>query len=63
MGQPKYEIEFYEKSNGRCPTRAFLDSLSRQEVVRINRAFDRLAKYGQDLGRPHVAYLRDNIWE
>ena len=63
MGRLKYEIEFYKKSNGRCPTKTFLDGLSRQDVVRINKALDRLAKYGQDLGRPNVAYLRDNIWE
>jgi phage-related protein len=63
MGQEKYEIEFYETSNGRCPTADFLDSLSGQEYARIDRAFTRLKKHGRKLQRPHVGYLRDKIWE
>lgn len=63
MGRPKYEIEFYEKSNGRCPTRDFLDTLSRKDVVFVDKALERLETHGHHLRRPHVDYLRDDIWE
>lgn len=56
-------IEFYEKSNGRIPAEEFIDSLTNQEQVYIHKSFDRLQTYGRELGRPYIAYLRDNIFE
>jgi phage-related protein len=42
----------------------FLDGLSTQaDLPYIERAFDLLSAFGQNLKRPHVAYLRDGIWE
>lgn len=59
-----WEIEFYEKVNGRCPVKEFIDKLSpRADQPYIALAFDRLAQYGNKLDRPHVAYLRDDIYE
>jgi phage-related protein len=63
MGFPKWEVEFFEKSNGRCPTIDFLRKLNKQDRVFIDNAFDRLEQYGRQLDRPHVGFLRDHIWE
>ena len=63
MPEKKWEIEAYEKPNGRCPTEDFLDNLTVEERVFVDRAFARLKIYGHELRRPHVDYLRDGIWE
>ncbi|HKJ37667.1 MAG TPA: type II toxin-antitoxin system RelE/ParE family toxin, partial [Anaerolineales bacterium] len=63
MGKPKWTVEFYRKANGRIPTAEFLDSLSNKERVFIRRSLQRLEEYGTELERPHVAPLRDHIWE
>jgi phage-related protein len=42
----------------------FLYGLStRADLPYIERALDLLSAFGQNLKRPHVAYLRDGIWE
>ena len=58
-----WEIEFYEKENGRCPVGEYLDSVPPDDFVRIERKLKLLAEYGNELQRPHVGYLRDDIWE
>ena len=63
MGQTEWEIEFYVRPGGRCPTTEFLGCLIRQDVVFINKAIKRLERYGRELQRPYVAPLRDGIWE
>lgn len=66
MGQPQsqYEVVAYKKGTGRCPTTDFLDGLQKKDAVFVERGLKRLAKHGRNkLGRPYVAYLRDNIWE
>jgi phage-related protein len=67
MGQSKWTIEFYVKSNNnRCPVDEFLADLSKQskrDLVFIRKAMDRLSEHGNELGRPHAAYLRDDIYE
>ena len=64
MGRPRYEIEFYERSNGRCPALSFLDGLPhKKDIVFVDKALERLEKHGLDLGRPHVGTLRDQIYE
>lgn len=63
MGQKTYEVIFYVRKNGHCPTKDFLDSLSPRDLVLVNKAFERLQKYGLGLKRPYVAPLRDKIWE
>lgn len=64
MGKKKWEVEFYEKENGRCPTEDFLDGLRNPTIkARIKRAIARLEEHGRDLDRPHVGYLRDHISE
>jgi len=64
MGQAKWIIEYYKKSNKRCPTEDFLDkTLLKTEMVFIERAIDRLSEFGNNLRRPHADYLRDDIYE
>lgn len=64
MGQPKWNVKFYIKSNNnRCPTQEFLDDLSKPEIFFIERSIDRLSEHGNNLKRPHADYLRDGIYE
>ena len=59
-----WDIIFYEKPNGRCPVKEFLDDLSpKADLPFINRKLELLAKNGPALRRPHIAYLRGDIWE
>ena len=59
-----WDIIFYEKPNGRCPVKEFLDDLSpKADLPFINRKLELLAKNGPALRRPHIAYLRDDVWE
>lgn len=59
-----WEIIFYEKPNGRCPGKEFLDGLSpKNDLPFIVRMLNLLEEFGNELERPHVAYLRDDIWE
>jgi len=61
MSQANWEIEHYEKSSGRCPIEEFLGSLSADELVRVNRAIERLETHGLKLDYPHTEFLRDDI--
>ena len=63
MAGMKWDVEFYERIGSRCPTLEFFDELSGRERLFVDRAFERLGTYGPDLRRPHVDYLRDDIWE
>lgn len=57
-----WEVEFYESRSGRCPTQEFLDSLQAKERVFAHRGLERLETFGSVLRRPHVDYLRDDIY-
>ncbi len=61
--KPAWEIEFYEESDGRCPTAEFLNSLRPHHREYARRALGRLEEHGEILGRPYVGYLRDKISE
>jgi phage-related protein len=63
-GRAMWEIEFYEKSNGDCPVRAYLDGLSPiTELPIVLRQIGLLSEHGYRLDRPHSGYLRDDIYE
>ena len=63
MTASQWEIEFYETRSGRCLTQEFLDSLEAKELVLTMHGMERLETYGPTLRRPHVDYLRDDIYE
>jgi phage-related protein len=63
MAQQRWIIEFYETRNGRRPAEDFLESLTDEEFVHVDRKLQRLEKYGRSLKPPDVKYLRDKIWE
>lgn len=63
MATSKWEVEFYETKSGRCPVRDFLGSLQAKDRVFAVRGLERLELFGPELRRPHVDYLRDNIYE
>ncbi len=59
-----WEIEFYTKPNGRCPTEDFLSTLSpKKDLPYINLAFEQLEEYGYKADRPLAAYLGNDIYE
>ena len=59
-----WEIEFFEKENGRCPVAEFLSELSpKKDLPYIDNAFSMLEEHGYQLRRPHCDYLRDDIYE
>ncbi|MBN2549896.1 MAG: type II toxin-antitoxin system RelE/ParE family toxin [Anaerolineales bacterium] len=59
-----WEIDLYEKANGRCPVQEFLDGLNKKtDLPFIDRTRKLLSEKGYALGRPYVAYLRDDIYE
>lgn len=57
------DIEYYEKSNGRCPVLEFIEKLPAKDRVLVTRKIKLLAKMGLDLRRPHTDTLRDDIRE
>ena len=63
MTASNWEVEFYENRSGRCPTQEFLDSLQVKERVFSQRGLERLETFGTGLRRPHIDYLRDDIYE
>jgi phage-related protein len=63
MTTGNWEVEFYELTSGRCPTHEFLDSLQAKERVFAQRALERLERFGPTLRRPHIDFLRDDIYE
>jgi phage-related protein len=59
----QWDIELYEKPNGRCPTKDFLDSLPADERAMAVNSIKQLRQHGTNLQRPHTGYLRDHINE
>jgi phage-related protein len=58
-----WELEFFEKKPGRCPTLEFVQEQEKQERVLIERMFGLLEEYGNNLRRPYVDYLEDGLYE
>jgi len=59
-----WEIEYFEKDNGECPTREFIHRLNRKtDIPYIELRIDQLREHGHTLGDPYVHYLEDGIYE
>jgi len=57
-------IEYYQASNGKCPTQEFLDDLKkRKELPHAIRLINLLAEHGNNLKRPYVEHLGGGIYE
>ncbi len=58
-----FEIEVYEKEDGRCPFNEFLDSLSPKLQAKLLRDLDLLEEFGNELREPFSKHLQDGIFE
>ena len=61
-----YEIEYYEKPNGRAPVREFildLNKKNRKMAARLVQDIDTLQLAGPELGEPHMKYLKSGLYE
>jgi len=59
-----WTVEYFKKDNGRCPTDDFLKDLSpKKDQPYILNAFKQLEEHGNNLRRPHVENLGDDIYE
>ena len=63
----KWQVLFYEKSNGVNPVKEFLKTLSSGHQAKALREIDLLEQFGTALQRPHVAAIRQDryagLWE
>lgn len=59
-----WNIEFFEKDNGRCPVENFLDDLNPvTELPYVNDQIEKLKMYGNELSRPYCGFLKNDIYE
>jgi phage-related protein len=58
-----FEIEFYQKSDGSCPIKEFLNSLNTKMRAKLLRTVMLLEKNGNELREPYSKYLNDGIFE
>ena len=56
-----WEIELYEKSNGRTPVLEFLDELNLKEKAKVIREIDLLAEFGPALIFPHTGKMEGDL--
>lgn len=59
-----WDVEYFELPSGNCPVEQFLSKLDEEkDLPFILHVFSLGEKYGNELGRPHSAPLRDQIFE
>ena len=58
-----FEIEVYEKEDGKCPFNEFLNSLPPKLQAKLLRDLDLLEEYGNTLREPFSKHLEDGIFE
>ena len=59
----EYDVEIYEKADGTCPLKEFLDSLPAKVSAKIDRDVGILKEYNVNLREPLVKPLGDGIFE
>lgn len=57
------EILYYKNAKGVSPVKQFIDDSITEDKTRIAKTIHLLEKYGNELGRPYVAPIRDGINE
>ncbi|RJP23422.1 MAG: type II toxin-antitoxin system RelE/ParE family toxin [Candidatus Omnitrophota bacterium] len=63
---PETEVYFYQEDNGDIPFKEWLNIVSRMEKRAVQKCLahiELLKKYGNELRRPHVDYLKEGIYE
>lgn len=59
----KYEVIFYEKTNGECPVEDFLNAQSHKMRAKIIGLLEILEEKGNLLREPYSKHLEDGIFE
>lgn len=59
----KFQVEFYETTDGKIPTRDFLDSLEPKMNAKMVGLMEILEEKGYSLREPYSAPLEDGIFE
>lgn len=60
---PKFEVIFYEKSNGICPVEEFLESLDIKMRAKLVGLLELLEEVGTQLREPYSKPIDDGIFE
>lgn len=63
MSNTKYDVLFYEDSNGNCPVQDFLDSLDNKMSAKLYSVLQLLEENGPSLRLPYSEHLQDGIFE
>jgi len=63
----EYEVELYEKEDGKTPVLEFILGLNSKQQAKIYREIDLLEKFGNELHYPHVDIIKGkkyvDLWE
>ena len=58
-----FEINFYEKENGKIPVIEFLEDLDSKMRAKALKEIELLEEFGSNLREPHVKYIDKGIFE
>ncbi len=58
-----FDIDFYRKESGECPTEEYLDSLNKKLRAKTFRSISILEEFGNELRHPISDPLGDGIFE
>jgi len=61
--EQEYQVIFYEKENGDCPTQEYIDSLDIKLSAKVYRILEMIKKNGPELREPYSKHLDDGILE
>jgi len=59
----KVDLVFFKESNGKVPTKIWLDRLPDKVYTKCLGRLELLEDWGHQLSRPHAGFLRDGIHE
>lgn len=59
----KFEVDYYNKVDGRCPVEEFLDSLDKKMRAKLLRTIMLLEENGNELRAPYSKFIEDGIFE
>ena len=59
----EWKIILYQTDTGKCPVNDFLSKLSRKDEENMIKSIMYLKSVGNEIRRPHGAFLRDDVYE